>query len=192
MEYFFSKNSGLYFFSSLLQADAAIFAIVGIFVIYKLQSVQSKIDSIRNYLLGQIGKTTDELEVQKFDELTTEQKMNFEPSTDKLGLLYNKWARLENANDFVKLVVRTPTLFIFIGLTFNSFGLTFASFIHNAGYCVEIIVIGLNLILHLYIFLSIGRRTIKIIESHKDYVVIDSQFIIDSKSKWLYNWLFKD
>ena len=42
MDCFFSENTGLYFFSALLQANAAILAIVGVFMIFRLQSYQSE------------------------------------------------------------------------------------------------------------------------------------------------------
>ena len=40
-----SEQTSLYFFSAWLQADAALFAIVGIFGIYKLQSLENTINS---------------------------------------------------------------------------------------------------------------------------------------------------
>ena len=48
MENFFHPTTGLYFFSALLQANAAIFAIVGVFMIFKLEQLQSRIDACKD------------------------------------------------------------------------------------------------------------------------------------------------
>lgn len=42
------ENTGLYFYSSLLQANGAILAIVGVFFIFRIQSLQSTVEG--NYL----------------------------------------------------------------------------------------------------------------------------------------------
>ncbi len=39
-----SEQTSLYFFSAWLQADAAMFAIVGLFAVYKLQSLEGALD----------------------------------------------------------------------------------------------------------------------------------------------------
>jgi len=53
-----SEQNGLYFFSAWLQANAALFAIVGIFTVYKLQSLEGTITSAKALLqhMGGIGE----------------------------------------------------------------------------------------------------------------------------------------
>jgi hypothetical protein len=53
-----SEQNGLYFFSAWLQANAALFAIVGIFTVYKLQSLENTITSAKA-LLQHMGGIAD-------------------------------------------------------------------------------------------------------------------------------------
>ncbi len=54
-----------YFFSAWLQADAALFAIVGIFVVYKLQSLETVIQSARSTLFNLTG--VHYLKIEEFE-----------------------------------------------------------------------------------------------------------------------------
>lgn len=45
-----SEFTGLYFFSALLQADAAILGIVVISIIFKLQSINNDIHRLMNFI----------------------------------------------------------------------------------------------------------------------------------------------
>jgi hypothetical protein len=44
----FSESTGFYLYSSLLQANAAILSILGVFTIFRVQSIQAAIDIIKN------------------------------------------------------------------------------------------------------------------------------------------------
>ncbi len=52
----FSESTGFYSYSSLLQANAAILSILGIFTIFRVQSFQSAIETIKNsFILSRDG-----------------------------------------------------------------------------------------------------------------------------------------
>ena len=75
-ENFYSPSTSLYFFSALLQANAAIFSIYGVFVIFKLQSIKSSIDSFITALMQDRGRSIHTVEVIDFDGMNIDEKKN--------------------------------------------------------------------------------------------------------------------
>ncbi len=53
MEIVFTENTSLYFYSALLQANAAIIALVGLYTIFHLQNVNSTIEIIKSSLVNE-------------------------------------------------------------------------------------------------------------------------------------------
>ena len=51
-----SQSTSLYFFSALFQGNAALFAILGVFVVFRLQIERSSIGSIEQILLKDLGE----------------------------------------------------------------------------------------------------------------------------------------
>lgn len=46
-----SELTGFYFFSALLQADAAILGILGVFIIFRFQNLQNYIQNLREHII---------------------------------------------------------------------------------------------------------------------------------------------
>lgn len=156
----FSDTSALYFFSALLQANAAIIAIIGVFWIFKIQTYQAGVDSIKNALSIERGITSnldvDPSIISKFESLDLSEKtsyMNQEILNDSLRSLLQSWVRNEESIDNLKSGIRIPVILLAVGIVFNAFGLVIANLIHQVGHIVELIVLLLVL---LYEFLIVG------------------------------------
>ena len=80
---FFNEYSSHYFFSSLLQANAAIFAITGIFVIFKFQAIDQQISIIQTRLLQIVPDDS----YAEYEEKFLKEKIS---SKDELKEQFNK------------------------------------------------------------------------------------------------------
>jgi hypothetical protein len=68
----FSEYTGLYFYSSLIQANAAILSLLGVFIVFRIQLNKSSIENLKNFVLN-LGLTR----VQRLMDLTLEfERMN--------------------------------------------------------------------------------------------------------------------
>lgn len=71
MEIVFNDSTSLYFYSALLQANAAIIALIGLYTTFRIQSAYSSIESIKNYFLAGNQNIRDfgiEFEERTYDE----------------------------------------------------------------------------------------------------------------------------
>ena len=131
---FFSDYTALYFFSALLQANAAILAIVGVFFIFRIRTYQSSIDFLRNYLMNSpslIAKCS----VIEFDNLTQEvRKTRIEENKEKnyynIGVIphLESWDEKVDKIKKIKTVIKPPTILLAIGIIINGLGLFSSNF----------------------------------------------------------------
>ena len=150
----FAQDTGLYFYSAWLQADAAIFALVFIFFIYKLQSIENTITNIMsvihsgesepmnsealNIIKGKDAPSDyiDENRVQKWKDIL---ESLGEPRDAK-----NKIYRL-----FKPILVILPIILLLISIL-----LLFSSVLHCQGALVEGCVFGLFLFIQLILIVK--------------------------------------
>jgi hypothetical protein len=119
---FFSTSTSLYFFSAFLQANAAILSIVGLFIIFKIQSLQSLIDII---------------EFANSD-LKEKQKKYAKISYDKYTMKkLSEWIEKENRIIDIKDMIKIPTILLSIGIITSGIGLIFSNFLHNSSFQYE-------------------------------------------------------
>ncbi len=133
---FFSYSTGLYFFSALVQANASILAIVGVFMIFKIQSIQSSIDMIKNKLSKSIGP----IAVNKLEDLLN--KYNMKEFDDKAKNILetptcNYWKEKHNTIKNIKESIKTPTILLIFGTGICALFLMLANFIHSLGFHIE-------------------------------------------------------
>lgn len=154
----FSDATSHYFFSAILQANAAIIAIIGVFAIFKIQSLQSGIDSIKNALSIERGVSTN-IEVDPsiiaiFDKKALQEKekyLNEEIRYTAVWELLNSWIDKEkNINNF-KSNLKKPTILIASGIVVGGIGLILANIIHEIGSGFELTVLFVINLFQIYI-----------------------------------------
>ncbi|MDP8323375.1 MAG: hypothetical protein RAO94_13605 [Candidatus Stygibacter australis] len=157
---FFHETSSLYFFSALLQSNAAIFAIVGVFIVFRLQSLQSSLDMLKNTLMQNRGKTITLCSVIEFDKLNIkekEKKINFVDEVTTIDFLLQTWVEKEKKINMIKNSIGFPTGAIIVVLIFNIFGLVFSNFIHDKSVYLELSIQSAFIIIQIYIFLLLVK-----------------------------------
>lgn len=151
---FFSEYTALYFFSALLQANAAIIAIVGVFFIFRIQTYQSSINSIKNYLFTDKFKNLQKTIIDFYNFDIISQKEYFNKEIGETSDLYHPFKESINIFDKIdriKYSIKKPTILLAIGILINSLGLFFANFIHNLGFIIEFKVLLIFLIYEIVI-----------------------------------------
>lgn len=160
---FFSEYTALYFFSALLQANAAILAIAGVFFIFRIQTYQSSIDFLKNYLMNS-GTLIGPYSVIEFNNLTQEvRKKRIEENEEKkyyeLGVIYHLENWIEKHDEILKVksAIKPPTILLAIGIIINGLGLFFANFIHNSLFANEFIILIIFLIYEIVIIFLVVK-----------------------------------
>lgn len=151
---FFSENSSFYLYSSLLQANAALFSIVGVFYIFRIQSLQSSIDIIKSGLMTDRGRSSWPQEIVDWDVLSLEQKEEKINSgvANKYILSYLViWTEKERNLHTFKQTIRFPSLLLATGILLESLSLFSASFIHNQHQLWEYYLSYTNLLFEFFI-----------------------------------------
>lgn len=158
MEIYFSESTSLYIYSSFLQANAAIIAVLGFFIIYKIQALQSSIDVIKSDLMRDRGMYSHPKTVLDFDSATIQEKeKRFNDfKKDHYYLLHYKiW--IDNLKSITKLKsqIKIPTIFLTLVIVSDGICLLFCTNLHRYHQATEVylgyIVILIHIILWLYI-----------------------------------------
>jgi len=164
IEHFFSDYSAFYFFSALLQANAAIFAIVGIFCIFKIQSIELYINTIKQRLLELLQ---DDSFIQ-FERLDLNGKMkNLEKYKSELSksgkYLLDERVNLEKKIQCLLFSVKSPLIVLIIGILINGIGLFLANYIHNLGTVFEFKILLIDLIIEIFLILVVISNILNIL-----------------------------
>jgi hypothetical protein len=132
MEIIFTDATGLYLYSALLQANAALLALIGLYIVFRLQSINSRIDSLKSSLFAE--GTQFGGDAVRFDSMTLERKVKW---IDKLGkdnswikLTYLRWLDLYLISKQFKRGVIIPTLLIGVAICLNALFLFRSSSLH--------------------------------------------------------------
>ena len=99
----FDVSTGMYYYSSLIQANAAIISIFGVFYIFRLQSIQSAISEIYDSLCR--INTNIQNSARSFRQMTFEQKKIKIASyreDNEIVFEYKKWFKYESIIDDTK------------------------------------------------------------------------------------------
>ena len=168
----FSDSTGLYFYSALLQANAAILSIMGVFYIFRIQLLKSEIESIKNYVLGLI---LDNLAAKKFyfdfDIGDIDTKHKILEQIKKKGLLdisapfgkFPIWMEKEIIILKVIKSIKSPTIIIATTILCNTVGLIFASQVHKLPYPNESICFALTLFLQIVVLIFVLKSIFNIV-----------------------------
>ncbi len=119
-----SIESGHYLYSALLQANAAILSIIGVFAIFKIQSLQSIIDTLKASRLPDPGISTTPTGVINFDKMTLVEKANH-ISTASINVtikgVFESW--LEKEIEIKKIIGIVKSPIIMLGCSIIAFAL---------------------------------------------------------------------
>ncbi len=163
----FDVNTGLYLFSALLQANAAIFAIVGVFGIFRIQSLQSKIEFFKQGLIqpkGRFNRTEMSSEdIIKFDEFTLEEKADYIKNSeidDNFIPLLRSWFNTETIIINFESIIIISMIYLGIGIIINIFFLIYSNTIHKF-FTIEAVIFLLTFIYEIVLInmliIQIGR-----------------------------------
>lgn len=162
----YSDTTGLYFYSAWLQANAAIFAIVGIFAIYKLQTLTNKIDNMPTKLLMDGGQFVSKKDVKMFwignyherDEIL-ERLLSSKNHGDQIAFeQFYKWQMAIEQVRPTKQALRAPMVIMALGMMAHSIMLVLSSYIHNHYQTIETyFFIGASIFQGIVLFLVIYR-----------------------------------
>ena len=157
----FSANTGLYLFSALLQANAAIFAIVGVFGIFRIQSLQSKIEFFKQGLIQPKGRSnrTEMLseDIIKFDNFNLKDKTNYieDSKTDDIFKpLLRSWLNTETIIINFKSIIVSSMIYIGIGIIINTFFLINSNTIHKY-FTIEAVIFLLTFIYEIVLIIML-------------------------------------
>ena len=155
----FAEDTGLYFYSAWLQADAAIFALVFIFFIYKLQSIENTITNIMSVIQSGKSKSmsSEALNIingkdTPLDYIDKKRVQYWKDILESLGEprdAKNKIYRL-----FKPILVMLPVV-----LTITSIFLILSKVLHSQAIFIEMIGFGILLVVQI----SLITKMIKII-----------------------------
>lgn len=153
----FNENTGLYLFSALLQANAAILAIAGVFGIFKIQSINSKIDFLKNVLHYPHGRHMSTglspKDINSFEKKTHEEKVKqmSETKDDTIKIMLSDWVKYEKQIMTLNPIIINSSKYLGFGIIINAIGIIFSNLIHNMNICFESIIFLIVLVFHGFI-----------------------------------------
>lgn len=156
----FSTNTGLYFFSALLQSNAAILSVFGVFLIFRIQSYQSSIDIIHSSLLDhQTCSSTiqDIFEFIKNPDLG-KKKSIASKADEYIRHYYEESLLFHEKIANIKKTIKLPTYLLGFGIILNLFSLLLSNLFNNLGLLYEIRLLLVNLIIEIIVILLILNR----------------------------------
>ena len=164
---YFAENSSFYFYSSILQANAAIFSIVGVFYIFRIQSLQASIDIIKSGLMNDQGRSSWPQEIIDWDNLSLkekEEKINNGTANKYILKSLVTWTKKERDVDSFKKVISFPSILLAIGILLESLSLFSASYIHNQFQVLEYYVAYTNLMFEFLIVIYVVKTILSFLK----------------------------
>ena len=165
----YSAGIGLYFYSSLLQANAALISIVAIFFIFRIQSLQSTVEGYYNALIASSVNNLERKFYHSFRSHTLEEKIidvekgNFNEEVHKEIML----SCIDNIKRIkcTKYAIIYPVIFLTVAIIINIIGLLLTNYLNSFGSALEIKIFLLVLVLEIYCLFSLIKGIYKSIKS---------------------------
>jgi hypothetical protein len=170
MEKLFTEYSAYYFFSAWLQADAALISIIVIFVIFRLQTLNSRINDLKMALFNMPNRIfpADITKFERYSPLEREEFINKKSEdryTSEIAKIFKYWDLTLEKVDYIKKDMKLPILFLAIVLGFCGLALFMSNYIHSIGFWWECSITIFMLILNLT---ALGWNIIFIFQSLKE------------------------
>ena len=161
----FSQITGYYFYSSLIQVNAAIFSIYGLFIVFKIQICKSNIDTCKNliFMRFNILKMISDFEKkndQQKEEYIAEQARDVanEPIAYQCRQWYENQKSIEKIQDSFKL----PLILLITGMIIDAIVLIVMQFIQGI-FILELLLYVLSLGLFVWAIRQVYHGITKII-----------------------------
>ncbi len=165
---FFTDSTSLYIYSAFLQANAAIIAVLGVFIVYKIQIHSSVIDIIitRLYHISQLRPnlvTNFELmnNKNKHDDFTSKNE------SDKTYLFYKSWLKHDDEIIRIKNLIILPLFVSVLLMSLDTIFLITSSNIHEYHQDLECYIAYIIGFLHIAFWILIGSRVKRVIIDEK-------------------------
>lgn len=161
-----NNQSTMYLFSALIQANAALFALVGIFIIYKLQTLQSEIQSIRLYIIDASSNVANSDYIMTkclaFNEMFKEERIKCikELGDGIISKYFLQWHNILENISKIKTKIKIPTIFVVIQIIYN---ILFLAFPVSNSLC-QLLVVVLAVIFQIIILITITYQIFYIIK----------------------------
>ena len=158
-------GTGLYFYSSLLQANAAIISIVAIFFIFRVQSLHLATEGYYNALIASCENNLEKKLYHIFrshslkEKIEDVEKGNFNESFHKDIML--------SCIDNIKVVNKTkgsiifPMIILSIAIIINISGLLLTNFLHSLGSIIEIKFFSIVFLFQIYCLATLIKGVYK-------------------------------
>jgi len=164
MEIILTEYSGLYFYSALLQANAAIIALIGLYTIFRIQAAYTTIESLKSFLLAEhSGIREDALlfDSMNFKEKTEEIKKY--TANDGLSKAYRRWHGQNRLIIKNKRGIIFPTILLGVALIADSFFLFITPTLHSNSPTQELICGYINLSYEIFVIIVISWKIISLV-----------------------------
>jgi hypothetical protein len=174
----FSESTGLYLYSSLVQANAAILAVVAFFFSFKLEKLKSKIHLIKMSIptawspgfTNELMERFENSSITKKREILGSLKKNHVESNNRLPNektldYYHQWYELARKINLIENSLLKPGIMLVISIITFAVLLIFSYDFHIKLENNEVIIFGLALILESYILYFVLKL---ILEAIKD------------------------
>jgi hypothetical protein len=148
---FFSDSSALYLYSALLQANAAILSLFAIFVIFRIQSLASSIDT-RKFVLGSdLGRHVAAADINSFEIMSIQDKKSYIDCRQGKGIPilahFEAWVSYEEKIEHLKHTIITPCTTLAGSILFFAFAVSIANFVHRLSVIGEAILMAFSILL---------------------------------------------
>ena len=150
-----SDNTALYFFSALLQADAAVVAVIAVVIVFKLQSLQAITSNLHSFIMHKSEPEDREVLIQ-FDKESYEGKETIASGkTGGIMAFLSHELPYHKKMDVLKKKFVFPSICFAVLIILNIVGLIFASTLHQDCPRWEIIAVFANGLFHVIGFVSV-------------------------------------
>jgi len=150
----FLNGTGLYFYNSLLQANAAILAIVGVFFIFRIQSLQATIEGNYTTMLMTCVNDYERKYYNNFRNHSLEEKI-LDVEKGDYNEEYHKYIMQACINN-IKILQATkysiiyPSVILIVAVLVNAVGVLFSNYLHMQGSQIEIKIFLINTLFQIY------------------------------------------
>ncbi len=161
-----SEQSGHYLYSALLQANAAILSIIGVFAVFKIQTIQSIIDTLKGSRLTDMGLSSTPTGIINFDNMSLKQKGEYISTANISPMIkgvYESWLEKEMEKNNIVNIVKKPIILLGISIFIYAILIILIDTIYTLGIANVLKTHILMLYLEFIILVELIRKILNII-----------------------------
>ncbi|MBI4726447.1 hypothetical protein HY768_04345 [candidate division TA06 bacterium] len=161
----FSEITGYYFFSSIIQVEAAIFSIYGLFIVFKIQICKANIDTCKNLLFMKFNKLHMISDFEKKNDSQKEEYITEKAKSapdEPIAYQFRQWLDNQYSIAKIKSSFRSPLVLLITGMITDAVALIFMQTIQRL-FILESILYAISLGIFIVAIIQIYRSITKII-----------------------------